>query len=96
VSGVGNWLEVSVVSGSLVAESRGSFDRLVLGSVEGDQWNPRYLGAPSAARYSEIYLAPGEQLNTGPVRLSSRRAQVRVRWQLLLSSGEVLTGSLAH
>jgi hypothetical protein len=96
VSGVGNWLEVSIVSGSLVADSRGSFDRLVLGSVEGNQWNPRYLGAPSAARYSEIYVAPGEQLNTGPVRLSSRRAQVRVRWQLLLSSGEVRTGSLAR
>jgi hypothetical protein len=43
-----------------------------------------------------VYLAPGEQLNTGPVRLSSRRVQVRVRWQLLLSSGEVLTGSLVR
>ena len=96
VSGVGNWLEVSVVSGSLVADSRGSFDRLVLGSVEGDQWSPRYLGTPSAARYSEIYLAPGEKLSTGLVRLSSRRAQVRVRWQLLLSSGEVRTGSLVR
>jgi len=96
VSGVGNWLEVSVISGTLVADSRGSFDRLVLGSFEGDQWSSRYLGAPSAARYSEVYLAPGEQLNTGPLRLSSRRAQVRVRWQLLLSSGEVLTGSLVR
>jgi hypothetical protein len=94
VSGVGNWLEVSVVSGSLVAESRGTFDRLVLGSVDGDQWSTRYLGTPTAVRYSEVYLAPGEQLNTGPVRLSSRRAQVRVRWQLLLSSGEVRAGSL--
>jgi hypothetical protein len=96
VSGVGNWLEVSVVSGSLVAESRGSFDRLVLGSVESGQWNARYLGAPSAVRYSEVYVAPGEQLNTGPIRLSSRRAQVRVRWNLLLSSGEVRAGSLAR
>jgi hypothetical protein len=96
VSGVGNWLEVSVVSGSLVAESRGTFDRLVLGSVDDGRWNPQYLGAPTAARYSEVYLAPGEELNTGPIRLSSRRAQVRVRWQLLLSSGEVRTGSLTR
>jgi hypothetical protein len=94
VTGIGNWFELSVTAGSLVAESRGDFDRLNLGTWDDGGWQPRFLGAPSAVRYTENYIGPGEALKTGTIRLSSRRAQVRVRWHVLLSSGKQVSGEL--
>jgi hypothetical protein len=94
VTGIGNWFELSVTTGSLVAESRGDFDRLKLGTRDDDGWQPRFLGAPNAVRYTENYIGPGEKLTTGAIRLSSRRAQTRVRWHVLLSSGKEISGDL--
>ncbi len=92
VSGVGNWVEVSVAEGSLAAERPGTFDRLVLGTVDGDEWSPSYEGAARGVRFFESFVGPGEEMESGPVRLSSRRASCRVRWHLTLTSGEVLQG----
>jgi hypothetical protein len=94
VSAVGNWVEFTVDAGSLIAEGRGSFDRLVLGTKAGGQWRPRFFGAPTAVRFHELYLGPGEELQTGSIRLSPRNAEYRVSWHIVLSSGEEFTGAL--
>jgi len=96
VSTVSNWVEVSVESGSLIAEGVGSFDRLVLGSMEDGEWRPKFLGAPTAVRFYETYMAPGKELQTGSIRLSPRDARYRVTWHFVLSSGEELTGELVR
>lgn len=94
VSGVGNWVEVSVTEGSLMADAPGSFDRLVLGTVSDGAWTQRYQGVPGAVRFFESYVGPGEELESGPVRTSSRGAVCRVRWHLSLTSGEEVEGEL--
>ncbi len=94
VSGVGNWLEVVVVSGTLIAEGRGSFDRLVLGTVDRGSWQPRFVGAPTAVRAYETYLGPGEEVATGSIRLTPRDASFRVSWHVVLSSGQEIGGAL--
>jgi hypothetical protein len=94
VSSGGNWVEVSVESGSLIAEGVGSFDRLVLGSMEEGEWKPKFLGAPTAVRFYETYLGSGEELQAGSIRLSPGDVNYRVVWNFVLSSGEVITGEL--
>jgi hypothetical protein len=56
------------------------------------EWQPRYVGVANAVRFFENYVAPGEEITTGNVRISSPKAKYRVRWQVALSSGENLTG----
>jgi hypothetical protein len=94
VAGVSNWIEVSVESSSVVVQDRGEFDRTVLGSMPGGEWQPRYIGVANAVRFYENYVAPGEVISTGKIRLASTKIAVRVRWQVALSSGENLTGEL--
>jgi len=96
VSGVGNWLEVSVSQGSLVVNGLGTFDRLELGTRRGGSWQAKQNSVADAVRFGETYLAPYEQLETGTMRISVSRAQVRVRWHVLLSSGEEVTGELTR
>lgn len=96
VSGVGNWLEVSVSQGSLVVNAIGSFDRLELGTRRGGSWQAKQGSVADAVRFGETYVAPYEQLETGTMRISVSRAQVRVRWHILLSSGEEVTGELTR
>jgi hypothetical protein len=92
VTGVGNWVQLELASGSLVAEQRGDFDRVILGRLDDGQWRPTPIGRPDAVRFVENYLAPGERVVTGRVRLPASRSRVVVRWQVQLSDGTVLTG----
>ncbi len=92
ITGVGTWVQLELASGALVAESRGDFDRIVLGRVVGGDWRPKPSGPPDAVRFYENYLAPGETMTSGTVRLPSSRSRVGVRWQVQLSDGSVVTG----
>ena len=96
VSGVGSWLEVSVSQGSILVNGLGSFDRLELGTRRGGSWQANQGSVADAVRFGETYLAPFEELETGSMRISVSRAQVRVRWHILLSSGEEVTGELTR
>jgi hypothetical protein len=92
ITGVGNWLQIELASGSLVASSRGSFDRIILGSVADGEWRQDPSGGPDAVRFVETYVAPGESLTTGAIRLPSDRSQVRVHWHIQLSDGSAVEG----
>lgn len=96
VTSVGNWLEVSVTQGSLLVTDRGSFDSIQVGTRRGEQWQAEARGAANAVRFEENFVAPFEELATGSIRLSVSRAQVRLRWHLVLSSGQEVTGELAR
>ncbi|HHQ49259.1 MAG TPA: hypothetical protein ENK19_10320 [Acidobacteria bacterium] len=94
VSTYGSWVEVSLNGGALVANDRGGFDRIVIGNVrEGGEWR-RLVGAgmANAVRFYETYVAPEESLTTGIVRLPSRQSHATVRWTILLSTGQELSG----
>jgi hypothetical protein len=92
ITRVGNWIQVELESGVLVATSRGTFDHVVLGEVEDGEWRPNPTGGPNAVRFAETYLAPGEELETGSIRLPSSRSEVTVRWQIQVSDGSAVTG----
>lgn len=96
VSGAGNWLEVGASQGALVVRDRGSFDAIELGTRRGGGWDTVAGGVADAVRFHDTYLAPGEVLTTGPIRLTVSRSEVKVRWHLLLSSGEEVSGSLVR
>lgn len=92
ITAFGNWVQIELASGTLVASSRGNFDRVILGSLKSGEWQSNPSGGPDAVRFVETYLAPGEELKTGSVRLPSSRSRVVVRWQVQLSDGSTLTG----
>jgi len=92
ITAFGNWVQVEVATGALVATSRGSFDRVILGSMDRGRWRANPSGAPDAVRFVETYLAPGEELKAGSIRLPSSRTKVTVRWQIQLSDGSTLAG----
>jgi hypothetical protein len=94
VSGVSNWLEIAASHGSVVVSDRGSFDSIELGTRRGGEWKALAGEVADAVRFRETHLGPGEQLTTGSVRLTASRAQVRVRWHVLLSSGQEVSGEL--
>ncbi len=96
VSSVGNWLEVSVTQGSLLVSDRGGFDSVELGTARGGQWRAESRGIADAVRFVENFLAPFEELETGSMRLSVSRTQVRVRWHIVLSSGEGVFGEVTR
>jgi hypothetical protein len=92
ITSFGNWLQVELESGALVASSRGAFDRIILGSTASGEWRPNPTGQPNAVRFLETYVAPGEVLKTGSIRLPSSRSRVTVRWHVQLSDGSVVEG----
>jgi hypothetical protein len=92
VTSVGNFVEVSVASGALVAEDRGDFDGVELGMLRGGEFRPAAAGRFDAVHLQEIYLAPGESITSGPIRVPTDSTPVSVRWQVMLSSGERLVG----
>jgi hypothetical protein len=96
VSGVGNWFEVSVTQGSLMVNDRGGFDSVELGSRRGGRWQSRSHGTHDAVRFGENYVAPFEEIETVRMRLSVSRARVTVRWHLVLSSGQEVTGQASQ
>jgi hypothetical protein len=96
VSNYGNWLQVAVDAGWLVSEGRGSFDGVTLGSLRSGQWQEGNRGQVDAVRFDEIYLAPGEELVTGTVRLPSSGSRVSVMWRLTLFNGTEITGEVRN
>ncbi len=94
VSGVSNWLEIAASQGSVVVSDRGSFDSIELGTRQGGEWKALVGEVADAVRFRETHIGPGEQLTTGSVRLTATRAQPRVRWHVLLSSGQEVSGEL--
>jgi hypothetical protein len=93
VSNHGNWVQVSVDEGWLVADASGSFDRLTSGIVRGGRWETGELDRVNAVRFGEVYVAPGEEIVSGSVRISSSRSPVTVRWRFSLSDGSEITGN---
>jgi len=91
VSRFGNWVELAAPRG-LVAENRGAFDAIVLGRRDGDTFRRDTGDRIDAVRLHELYLAPGEEVTSGTLRLRSRRDTVRVRWHLVLGDGRELRG----
>jgi hypothetical protein len=96
VTNHGNWVQVSVDEGWVRARDRGSFDGLRLGNVQGDDWREGDLDQFNGARFTEIYLGPGERVMSGWVRLPSSRSTVNVSWNLTLSDGSAVTGELTR
>jgi hypothetical protein len=92
VSGFGNWLDVSVRAGFLVVEDRGAFDRVVLGTRKGGRWEASTTTGVDTVRFVESFIGPNEVLETGVLRLPSERSGVTVRWNIVLSTGEEISG----
>jgi hypothetical protein len=93
VSSYGNWVEVALEAGALAASDRGDFDRVLLGSRRGAEWQKVSGSTADAVRFFDNYLAADEDLSTGVVTLPSSRARYTVRWHVVLASGEELTGT---
>ena len=95
VSNHGNWLEVSVEEGWLTVDGRGSFERLTRGTVSGGRWDQGDFDRVNAARFFEVYLAPGETVTSGAIQVPSSRSRVTVRYNLTLSDGTAVTGEVS-
>jgi hypothetical protein len=96
LSSFGNWVEVAVDAGRLVADDPGTFDYVALGSVRGGGWRQGGVDAVDAVRFTEVLLAGGEQLTSGQLRLPTSRSKVTVRWQIVLSDGREITGTVSR
>jgi hypothetical protein len=92
VSQYGNWVEVAVESGALLAQDSGNFDRVVLGTRSSGRWQATTGTGIDAVRFVETYLAPGEEMRTGTVRLPSSRTRATIRWNVALTTGEDVSG----
>jgi hypothetical protein len=92
VSNHGNWLQVSVDEGWVTADGPGSFERLTRGTLRGDRFEQGSLERVNAVRFFEIYLAPGEEVSSGNVRVPSSSTEVTVRWHLTLLDGHEVVG----
>lgn len=95
VSNHGNWIEVSVEEGWLTVDGRGSFERLTRGTVSDGRWDQGDFERVNAARFFEVYLAPGETLTSGTIQVPSSRSRVTVRSNLTLSDGTTVTGEVS-
>ncbi len=93
VSRYGNWFELDGGGTALVAEDRGGFDGVTLGSRRDGRFRRGTSGVADAVRFTENELAPGETIRSGRVRLTSRKTSLTLRWQVQLSDGRVVTGS---
>lgn len=91
ISTVGNWVEVAAERGGVTADRPGSFDRVVPGALRGVEWRQTSMSEATAVRFVENRVGPGELLETGTVRLVAG-SRARVRWQLVLTTGEMVTG----
>jgi hypothetical protein len=94
VSNHGNWLEVSVEAGWMTVDGRGSFERITRGTVSGGEWDQGDYESVNAARFFEVYLAPGEQVTSGMFRVPSSRSRVTIRYNLTLFDGTAVTGEI--
>lgn len=96
VTNHGNWLEVSVDEGWLTVDGRGSFERLTRGTVNGGLWEQGDFERVNAARFFEVYVAPGEKMTSGTMQFPSSQSRVRVRYNLTLSDGTAVTGEVTR
>jgi len=96
VTNHGNWVQVSVDESWVRARDRGSFDGLRLGNVQGDDWREGDFDRFNGARFTEVYLGPGERIMSGWVRLPSSGTKVTVSWNLTLSDGSTVTGEMTR
>jgi hypothetical protein len=96
VTNHGNWLEVSVGEGWLTVDGRGSFERLARGTVSGEQWDQGDYERVNAARFFEVFVAPGEKMTSGTIHVPSSRSPVRIRYNLTLSDGTAVTGDIVR
>jgi hypothetical protein len=94
VTNHGNWVQVSVAEGWLRARDQGTFDGIRRGNAHGDDWREGDSDRFNGARFTEVYLGPGERVASGSIRLPSSRSRVNVRWNLTLSDGSAVTGHL--
>jgi len=96
VSNFGNWVEISVDAGRLVADDRGGFERVGLGTFRRGEWKLGGSGEVNAVRFNEVYFAPEEEITTGLIRLPSSRSRVTVRWRVVLGDGSELAGTAQY
>ncbi len=89
-----NWIEVDAGTTALVAEDRGDFDGIVLGNTRSGEFRRTSGSGITAVRLLENYVAPGEKLRSGRIRLAGRRVVPVVRWHLQLSDGREVAGTL--
>jgi hypothetical protein len=94
VSNHGNWVEVSVEDGWVRANGPGTFDRLTRGTVRDGKWEQGDIERVNSIRLFEIYVAPGETVKSGTLRVPSSRSSVRVRYNLTLFDGTALSGDV--
>ncbi len=94
VSRFGNWVEVDGGDRALVAEDRGDFDGIVVGTKTGGRFQRTSEGSVTAVHLLENFIAPGESLRSGRIRLGARNAKVTIRWHIQLSDGREVTGTL--
>lgn len=89
-----NWVEVDARDTALVAEDRGDFDGIVLGNTRSGEFKRTSGSGVTAVRLLENYVAPGEKLRSGRIRLAGRRVVPAVRWHLQLSDGREVSGTV--
>lgn len=94
VSRFGNWIEVDGGDRALVAEDRGDFDGIVVGTTTGGGFQRTSGGSITAVHLLENFIAPGESLRSGRIRLAARNAEVTIRWHIQLSDGREITGTV--
>ncbi len=95
VAAYGNWVDVTADGGGLAADERGDFERISLGSRGSDgEWRRIDARGVTTVRFATTFIGPGAKLTTGMVRLPRSRSTATIRWQIVLSTGETITGSL--
>ena len=94
VSRFGNWVQVSVSEGWLQARDTGSFEQKSLGLLQGEKLQQSNLDRVNAVRFQEFYLAPGEEVVSGAVRVPSSGTEITVRWHFTLASGTIISGEV--
>ena len=75
----------------MTVDGRGSFERLTRGTVSDGRWEQGDFERVNAARFFEVYLAPGEKLTSGTLQVPSSRSRVTVRSNLTLSDGTTVS-----
>ncbi len=92
VSNYGNWVQVEVEEGWVRADGSNTFDGMTRGTLRNGKLEEGDLDRVNAVRFFEIYLAPGEEVVSGTVRVPSSRSNVSVTWRFSLFDGSEITG----
>jgi hypothetical protein len=96
VSNHGNWLQVSVDEGWVTVDGPGSFERFTRGTLRDDDFQQGSLERVDAVRFFEIYLAPGEVIDSGSLRLPSSSTPASVQWHVTLLDGREVVGAVTR